>query len=442
MSLIRVDHRNCLSDVVGPEHGITTSDMDGYLGAYAHHCRAFEQREKHAWLDLPEDQSGIDAIKAFVASRKGTFRSLMVIGMGGSSLGAHALHEFLRTYHHTPEREIDFRCMDNSDPSRLLRCMSGLRAQETLTIVVSKSGNTLETLALASIVVQWYRDSSVDLSFGMVAISEDNGGSLKRFVDQTGMKLITMPKAVGGRFSVLSSVGMLPAALLGFDIDAILQGAASQRDAALASDGFGNPAYLAALIHVHLMTKRNKRVSVFMPYASRLYAFGLWYAQLWCESLGKARDLDKRFVQAGQSVCVAPGATSQHSQLQLYLEGPNDKLITLVKVNRFETEMTFPSEMPFDNEASEFLAGRSVVDLIHMQLEGTREALSEMGRPNLQIEVPEFSAQALGAMFMHFEMQTAFAGMLLNINPYDQPSVETGKAKTKAMLKASMAKSG
>jgi glucose-6-phosphate isomerase len=286
-----------------------------------------------------------------------------------------------------------------------------------------------------ALVDQWYSANHCDRRRYMVAVTGANGGRLGMYADAHGLARFTVPEEVGGRFGVLSAVGLLPAALLGYDIGALLDGARHVRDASFAAGGTrDNGPLLAAAAQATLSEAYGKRTNVFMPYHSRLTGLGAWFVQLWSESLGKERRRSGLVRPAGQTTIAVQGPLAQHSQLQLYLDGPNDKVVTFVTVKRFETEIGLPDGCDYGQMGLEFLRGKQYADLIRAQVEGTRSALCLKQRPNATVTVDALSERELGALFMFFELQTAYAAEYLDVNAYDQPAIEIHKRATREAL--------
>lgn len=389
MSLIRYNHRNALADVVGSAHGITTAALTDMLERGARCTKGMLKRSAStpfAFLDLPDDDKTLTAVHALVEQRKGTYDTVLVIGMGGSSLSALATDGALRI-NQRAERQPKLRMIDTTDPDAVSGALMGIDAQRTLAIAISKSGDTLETVAALALVCQWFEEAKCKLPRHLFVVSNPEGGFLNSFASRHGLIRVAMPKAVGGRFSALSAVGLLPAGLLGHDIDGLLAGAAELRDEMLKSSPSANAPLMNAAIHAALLRDCGKSVSVFMPYASALRSLGAWYIQLWAESLGKGRDAGGRPRACGQTPVLALGPEFQHSQLQLFLEGPNDKLFTMIEIERFRHALPLPADFPYADAGAPILAGKEMGSIIAAQLRGTEQALTEQGRPNVRLTI-------------------------------------------------------
>ncbi|NIP49808.1 MAG: glucose-6-phosphate isomerase, partial [Gammaproteobacteria bacterium] len=249
--------------------------------------------------------------------------------------------------------------------------------------------------------------------------------------DREGYRSCAIPAGVGGRFSVFTPVSLLPLACVGVDIDALLSGAAGMMKYVCHDDLESNPAYLNAALQ-YLAYHKGLKISVLMPYSDQLRDIADWFRQLWAESLGKKYSRDGSVVHVGPTPVNALGTTDQHSQVQLYVEGPFDKVVTFLAVENYEQKLVLPNY-----EASpemEYLAGHSLAELIQAEQKATAAALVKNKRANCTISVPAVTAETLGALIYLFEVQTLFAGYLFNVNPLDQPGVEEGKHFTYALM--------
>ena len=245
------------------------------------------------------------------------------------------------------------------------------------------------------------------------------------------VKSLSIPQGVGGRFSVLTPVGLLPAAILGIDIEELLNGAAVMDKTSFTVDALNSPAYMFAIIH-WLLYKKGKPIHVLFPYANSLDSIADWFKQIWAESLGKKVDLNNNEIYEGPTPVKTLGATDQHSQVQLYMEGPFDKVFTFMEVENFQHKAEIKGELPFDD--FRYLENTTMETLLNTEKKATEIALTENQRPNLTIKIPKVTANTVGQLFYLFELATAYAGSLMQINPYDQPGVEHGKIATYALM--------
>jgi len=381
------------------------------------------------WMTLPDDVTMAKRIKAMAAKKK-RFTACLVIGIGGSDLGARAL------YHALSGKGMDLVFAGaNTDPDELACLMSCMDLKRTLVNVISKSGDTVEPMATFLIV----RDALIRAvgkarhADHIVATTDAKSGSLRAMAKREGYDTLLVPSNVGGRFSVLSDVGLFPLACAGVDISKILDGARRERNAFLKEQPTANgPTLFAALNHLAFV-KRGQQIDVLMPYAESLRQFGFWYRQIWAESLGKRKDRKGRPKNVGLTPVAALGATDQHSQIQLYNEGPNDKTVTFIRVNAFASGLRIPQSVKEIPKLS-YLSGMKLERVIHAEEQGTAEALRRSHRPNGTLLIPSVSPESLGSLIMFFELATAISGELFDINAYDQPGVESGKKAMRRCL--------
>lgn len=433
---IRLDVNNALHTVVG-SHGIDPRHIADYIpGATAAIADIAAQRAHLGWPDLPSQD--VSAIIAH-AERIRHVENFVVLGIGGSALGNIAVHSALNHpfYNDLPRsKRVAPRLfvIDNSDPDLNAGLLETLDPASTVYNVISKSGTTAETMASFLSVRAHLQKTLGDAALAqhIILTTDPTGGFLRQIGNQEGWPMLDLPPNVGGRFSVLTTVGLLSAAVTGIDIRALLAGAAYGYELASNPDIMHNPAALAAIINL-LCAARGQNMVVMMPYAHRLRHVADWFAQLWAESLGKRVNLQGDVVNVGTTPIKALGATDQHSQVQLYAEGPYDKLVNFIAVDEYATTLPIPTAYPH-LEGVSYLGGHTFNQLIRAEQQATAIALSDAGRPNITHHMPAINAFTLGQLFMMFEMQTAIAGALLNINTFDQPGVEAGKIATYALL--------
>jgi len=391
-----------------------------------------------AWLNLGYNMHVVKEINDYAASVQDKFDNLLVLGIGGSALGGIAVTEaLLKPYWNLLDKAS--RCgfpriffCDNIDPDQINGMLNVLDLKHTLVNVITKSGSTAETMSAFMIIKdRLEKELGADYKDNIVATTDKEKGILRDIATQEGYKTFVVPDDVGGRFSVFSAVGLLPFALVGIDIAEMLKGIRDIDINLSNPDIFENIAAKNALIH-WLMDKKGKNLSVMMPYSSRLKFVSDWYVQLWAESLGKEKDLEGKVVNAGPTPLKALGATDQHSQIQLYNEGPNDKLINFIRVKEFDTELKIPNV--FENTALSYLCGRTVNDLINAEADSTKVALNDFARPNVTFTMPKVNGYYLAQLLYMLEVQTAIAGGLYNIDTFNQPGVEQAKNYTYALM--------
>jgi glucose-6-phosphate isomerase len=349
------------------------------------------------------------------------------VGIGGSALGPMAVHKALNHpyYNAIPgenRRGPRLHFAENADPATLSAILDLADPEGTYVNVVTKSGSTAETMATFLVIRGALIDSLGDFGFQgrTIATTDPEEGFLKQVADRENFKVLPIPADVGGRFSVLTPVGLLPAAVTGLDIGALLAGAAQCVDE-VNEQGAEHPAVVGAAMHYLMDTARGRNVRVMMTYADALERLAAWFVQLWAESLGK----DGK----GSTPHGAVGTTDQHSQVQLYMEGPQDKVIEIVEVEDHPRDLTIP-EAYDDLEGVGYLGGHSMAELLNVECDATRRALTEAGHPNSTIKLRATNEQNLGYVFQALEVQTAIAGSLYGVNTFNQPGVEAGKQIT------------
>lgn len=450
--MLTIDFANCLADRVG-SHGLDPSALDPSSEAAASAASLTRKLATtrgtgwERWRELPHGEMRRDHLRdvAAIAARcKGKFDNLVVLGIGGSALGNIALQSALHpaTYNLLPDSLRPgprVFVVDNVDPAYFKSVLAFCEAspgglQRTLFNVVSKSGETAETAAQFMVVRALLREKlGPDYGRNVVAITDPEKGTMRKICEAERFTTLPVPDGVGGRFSVLSPVGLFSAALCGIDIHALLDGAASMDAPCSRETLHGNPAAMLATLLVELGSKKGKTCHVMMPYCNALYLLADWFRQLWAESLGKQTDQGGETVYAGFTPIKALGATDQHSQVQLYREGPNDKVFALLEVEDFgDHDAKIPSGLGV--EALEYLEGKSMASLLNAEKRATEYALVESQRPNLTLRFPVVDAFHVGQFIYLWEMVTAYAGLMLNIDAYNQPAVETGKVATFGLM--------
>lgn len=429
---ISLDLGNAHASRVGA-HGFD----DAYFENLNHRVRGFRARlnmerteGQHAYLNLPHDLDTLELALRMAAPRMGHFDDLVVIGIGGSSLGFLALHRALAPLGGVG---VPVHLVDNTDPVLLADIAARLDLKRTQFVVVSKSGGTLETIVGLAWFAQRIRAAGLKLSDHMLAVTDPDQGYLRKFADQHEIDSLPIPPRVGGRFSVLSAAALLPAALAGLDVASLLAGAERAEKAARDGDLTQDWPARLGLAATDMCRERAKRNLVFMPYCSRLVSTADWFVQLWDESLGKSKRLDGTAIDAGQAAIRALGACDQHAQLQLFLEGPNDKFTLFLRVNRPVPDLHLPP-FEYDRFGATFLQGKALSEVINAQLAGTAQALVQRQRPSALLCLPTLDASTFGELLMGLELATTYAGFAWGVNPYDQPAVELGKAISRKML--------
>ncbi len=381
---------------------------------------------KLPFYDLPRQD--VSEIEKCAAETRG-FKNLVVLGIGGSALGLSSLNAALRTPFPALEPEPRLVVMDNVDPVRIGAWLDALNPKETLLNVITKSGDTAETMSQFMIFRSWLRDAvgPAGARERIIATTDAKKGALRAIAAEEGYRMFTVPDGVGGRFSVLTPVGLVPAAILGMDVRGLLAGAAEMDGRLAQGELMENPAYLGAVMHV-MSCRDGRNISVMFAYSDQLYLLADWYRQLWAESLGKRTDLDGAVSPVGPTPVKALGVTDQHSQVQLYKEGPDDKLYTFLTVEKPSRTVSIPGLSGGASlEAVSYLGGHTINELFDAEERATEAALWLAGRPVTRIEFPRVDAGSVASYFHFMEVQTVAAGALLGIDPLDQPGVEEGK---------------
>lgn len=343
------------------------------------------------------------------------------IGIGGSSLGPEMLISALG------DNKREFTFINNIDPDQIKLQLDKLDHTKTLFYIVSKSGGTAETSAAMAIVTAWLKDKGIeekDLKNYMVFATDPVKSDLLTLSRSLEISCLEIPSNVGGRFSVLTPVGFLPALFAGIDCSQLTSGANDFKKTLLNTNLEEN-ILLKSASYLMGLKEDGFTQTVLMPYSSRLRDLSFWFVQLWAESLGKKHDNTGKTVNTGFTPVPAYGATDQHSQVQLFMEGPYDKTLLMVEVERFQHDFSLASN--FETDSFKKLAGHSLSQLMRAELKGTLKALSDQDRPYMLLTLPEANAYYLGQLLIYLESLTALTGLMLGINPFDQPGVEAGK---------------
>ncbi|NOY77427.1 MAG: glucose-6-phosphate isomerase [Calditrichaeota bacterium] len=426
---IRLDFSNVMAENVGTEHGLKKDDLDALQEKTRDiHFNFYRLRERKElpFMNLPFEKEVVDEISSYVHSIEGRFKNYVHIGIGGSALGPIAVQSAL---HHPffnllpPEKRGKIPRMfflDNIDPETTAALLEIIDPEDTLFTIVTKSGGTAETISTFMIFLEKLKLALKDrYKDHLVFITDPVKGFLRKLATEEGIQAFAIPPGVGGRFSVLTPVGLFPAILSGLNADDLLNGAGWAVSRCGTEDLWKNPAYLFGAIN-YKMYEKGKRSVVMMPYSDRLYRVADWFRQLWAESLGKKLNLKNEPVFVGPTPIKALGATDQHSQVQLYVEGPFDKLFAFLEVEHFSETVTLPSFKP-DESTTGYLGGQTLNALIAAEKKATELALTRNERPNVTFKFPVVNEFTVGQMFMILEIATAYTGYLFEIDPFNQP---------------------
>lgn len=379
------------------------------------------------FIGLPSQSTA--PLKKFAKEINGKFNDLIVVGIGGSSLGVETVCNAMLPFGYNARSFAERGCFprvwvaDNVDPSKINSILSECQPEDTFVCIITKSGSTVETAANFGVIYEWLTTKVKNPKKQICAITDPEKGSLRAMANDKGFVSFDVQPNVGGRFSVLSPVGLVPAAILGLDIDKLLQGAMSAN-----KDGYEQILTLSA-IYMYFMDK-GKNINVMMPYSSRLISFADWFCQLWGESLGKSKTKNGQHISFGTTPVRATGTIDQHSQVQLYKEGPNDKVFTFIEVLNHDKDKKIVS--PY--EAYDYLNGHTLGKLCNIELMGTEAALKTADRPSVKISLDIVDEYTIGALFMLWQYIVPVIGLAYDIDPFDQPGVEEGKDYAYSML--------
>ena len=439
---LKVDYNNMMKEFIGKKQGIDKKDINKVTALADKAYEAVQSnrgKDMTGWMELPYNQEKI--VEDIITTSKNireNYDYFVVLGIGGSALGPIATFQSLCHLHYNDltkqkRKGPKFYVEDNVDPERMEALFDVIDVEKTMFNVITKSGATSETMTQYLIITDMLtKKLGKNLSKNIVATTDTKKGNLIKIAKEQNFKTFFIPDGVGGRFSQLCPVGLLPAAVLGIDIKEMLSGAAFMDEICKEKDINKNPALISAALQ-YVAMKKGKNISVMMPYADSLKYMADWYCQLWGESLGKSTDNNGKSVYVGQTPVKALGVTDQHSQVQLYTEGPFDKVITILAVENFRTEYKIPHGCENIPDVS-FLGGHTMNELIEAERIATEYALTKAERLNHTIYLPEVNAFTIGELLYFYEMETAFCGAMLNINTYNQPGVEGGKNATYALL--------
>ena len=435
---LRLDYTNMLAPAVAG--GVPADAWHAARTEFARVHSAMELQRGTGvlgFLDVPGDAGLRSQSQQFAEGRRGMYQDVVVLGIGGSALGPIALRTALRPpmWNLLDDRRRGgfprLHVLDNVDPRTMGALLAHVDLARTLFIVTSKSGGTAETMAQYLIVHERLRATAgVDPARHIVFITDPRQGALRPIAQREGIPALDIPSNVGGRFSVLTPVGMLPAALIGIDIGRMLDGAGAMARRCATGDIATNPAGVFALLQWLADTRAGKHIHVMMPYSDALRDFAAWFVQLWAESLGKIHPGGN---SVGPTPLAALGATDQHSQVQLFMEGPADKTVTFIASEDREGDVQIPDAYA-DVRDLAYLGGKSLGALLDIERRATAGALAKRGRPNLTITLERVDEAHVGELIMLLEIATIYAGALYGVNPLDQPGVELGKQFTYAMM--------
>jgi glucose-6-phosphate isomerase len=439
---VTLNFNNMMKERLGSQ-GIGINDIKKLNQKIKQAIKNIKQKREDGLLGfmyLPYDLKVRDEIKKVAELVQNKYENVVVLGIGGSALGTIALrnalkHPFYNMLPSEKRKTPKLFVMDNVDPEVASGLFDVIDLKKSVINIITKSGATAETVAFMKILWKKLIDKAGKnkLKEHIIITTDKEKGELRKIANTFGFISFVVPGNVGGRFSVLSPVGLFPLACIGINIDDLLKGAAYMDTICSNDNIWKNPAYIRAILHYISDIKFGRKITVMMPYSNALKDIADWFAQLWAESLGKKYSVQGKVVYKGLTPVKALGATDQHSQVQLYIEGPFDKVITFIKIDKFRSDITMPANFQ-EFDSISYLSNKKMSALLNAEQIATEMALAKNQRPSMTITLPEISEWTLGQLIYMLEVETAFIGELYNINAFDQPGVELGKILTYAFM--------
>ncbi|MDD3627713.1 MAG: glucose-6-phosphate isomerase [bacterium] len=438
--MIQINFQNLMSEVIGKTHGITTDDFRKTDELKKRVLKSFNDKKhmgKFPFMDIPFKGGELPELEKYANKYRKQFKNLVIIGIGGSALGNICLLEGLKHTHYNLLSD-DLRggprvfIPDNVDPDLINDLFDVIDPKETLFNIITKSGSTAESMANFIIVKRRLKEAVGDkYAEHLVFTTDPEKGDLRAISKNENITAFSIPPEIGGRFSVLSPVGFLMSEFIGIKSKHILDGAKEMVNLIMGEEE--DIAFKTAYYLYILNEAKKKHIFVMLPYANKLYRFADWFRQLWAESLGKKHDYDGNLINAGQTPVKSLGATDQHSQIQLYNEGPNDKVINFIRVENFNREMKIPVEYQ-DYKSTEYLCNHTLGELLNYEQYATEISLTKNERPNFKITCEKVNEETIGELMMFWEVVTVYMAEFYQINAFDQPGVEEGKKATYHLL--------
>lgn len=408
-----------------PEHGISEEEFVSFNSKFDHYKQLVLSRQQ-GFLDLGLQSQNIQKITEFTQSVQGKYTDIVILGIGGSMLGPVTILDALNRDGKKPS----IHCLDNIDPVLITEITEKIDLKSTLFLVQTKSGGTPETLAQYFYFKNLIQKANLEVKNHFVFVTDPLKGYLRKIANLENIQTFEIPQNVGGRFSVLTPVGLLVSSLVGLDISKLLEGAQNAKEQFFDGGDFSS---FKLAVSQFILNLKGKNITVLMPYSSQLKTVANWYTQLLSESTGKRLNLNSEEVFTGMTPLPALGATDQHSQLQLFQEGPNNKLIVFLEVENFDNVLEIPNLWE-KKDNLDYLNNKTFNQLLQAELEGTKKSLTESQRPNISLKIDRINEYSLGQIFMFLQISVAFLGELLEINTYDQPGVERSKVLAKEIL--------
>tara|TARA_Y100001970_G_scaffold279953_1_gene388132 strand:- start:60 stop:1343 length:1284 start_codon:yes stop_codon:yes gene_type:complete len=386
---------------------------------------------KHGFFEINKDLKLLEKVNETYQKFKHK-KFLIHVGIGGSSLGTETLVNSIGK----PSLKDRIFFINNIDPDEIKEILDKIDLKESLFYIVSKSGGTAETIASFCLILNHFKEngfSEKDFYQSTVIATDPDKGQLRSLSNSYKIETLPIQENIGGRFCVFTPVGLFPSLFAGVDVKKVLEGAEKIKEKLSEKDIQKNILIRVASFLTFLKIKKNINQTVLMPYSSKLKILSLWFVQLWAESLGKKDSLDGKEIYEGLTPIGAYGATDQHSQMQLFMDGPKDKCIIFIEISNFKNDFKLKN----NEEGSTFskLKKSTLKDLLKAELEGTLKAFDEKGRPYFLITIDELNEENMGALLIFFQSLTVLMGSFLHINPFDQPGVELAKKYSIDFLK-------
>jgi glucose-6-phosphate isomerase len=439
---LTLDYNNITSEALGQDKGLEPNEISELNTLLTSAFKDIDARYKKGllpFMDLPKNTETPKAARKLADMGRKKFENVVVLGIGGSALGATAVFTALRPLHHnnlSPAKRgwPKLIVADNIDPEGFNAILEQVDLKTTFFNVISKSGATAETMSQFMVIYDHLQRTlgKSAIKEHLLVTTDPENGVLRKIVDKEGFMSLPVPPGVGGRFSVLTPVGLAPLAMVGVNITDLLQGAAKAQEDTKKTV-HSNKAYMFAGLNYLLNTVKKKNALIMMPYADSLAKVSDWFGQLWNESLGKAQKLDGSPNTFAQTAYKAVGVTDQHSQLQMYMEGTYEKTVCFLGVENFRSQVNIPSIFK-EYEELAYLGGHNLGELLNCERQGTARALTENGKANFSLILPKVTPATIGYLLHTLEVATVVSGYLYDINPLDQPGVELGKKFTYGLL--------
>ena len=432
---MNVDFSDVLASAVY-EHGFSKEEITGSEKTLKKVKKAIIEKKNTLYfpLNLPTTmQKETKEIIEYANSIRDSFDNLVVVGMGGSILGNELLHFALKGTYANLENEKKVYFIDNIDPETNLTLLENLDLRRTFFNIITKSGSTSETLLNMLLIRELTKKKNINFEKQVLFTTDPNKGFLRKLSQEFNIKTYPIHPDVGGRYSVLSHVGLFSAAFENIDIEKLLEGARKREKHFIKNDVLNESSLILPLLQYKFFKEHKVNINVLFSYSDGLEYMGKWYEQLLAESIGKKFSISNEVVSSGITPVVARGPYHQHSTLQLFMEGPYDKLIIFLVPNSFRKDYQLHEEFK-DEEAVAFLQNNAYSKLLLSEYRATKMALTEYKRPNISIEIEEINEEEVGNLIYFFELSVIALGELFNVNPIDQPSVEVGKRITHALM--------